>query len=60
MTKKIFLSAQIGSQSTTRGTRKQGQQTATFYNDANTQVGQQIGPASSFNNQPGGKYAKFN
>ena len=38
------------------GNRQQGQQSAIFYNDANTQVGTQIGPNSAFNNQPGGKF----
>ena len=37
------------------GNRQLGQQSATFNNDRNTQVGQQIGPKSAFNNQPGGK-----
>ena len=38
------------------GNRQLGQQSAIFYNDANTQVGTQIGPNSAFNNQPGGKF----
>jgi len=35
------------------GNRQLVQQSATFNNDRNTQVGQQIGPKSAFNNQPG-------
>jgi len=34
-------------QSQTSGNRQQGQQSATFNNDGNTQVGQQIGPGAS-------------
>ena len=36
-------------------TSQKGQQTAIFNNDGNTQVHQQIGPDSAFNNHPGGK-----
>ena len=41
------------------GNRQQGQQSAIFNNDGNTQVGKQIGPDSAFNNQPGGKIILF-
>ena len=64
----LFFSAQIGNKQNNRrrlnqgngsGVRQQGGQNPIFYNDANTQVGTQIGPSGAFNNQPGGNYPQL-
>ena len=55
-----LLSAQVGNKQYNRRRPNQGHgsQNRIFYNDANTQVGTQIGPSGAFNNQPGGNYSQ--